>query len=103
MYRNLRLLLVCGTLALGLFVPGVVCGEEDIGIDRIPPVLVVESVPQTDSYLLEEESITLEEFRPIEKSRNVCGLPCGHGWPPVTCTQACGEGASCYEGFCLLW
>lgn len=102
MDRNLRLLLVCGTLALGLFVPGVIWGEEDIGIDRITPVLVVESIPQTDSCLLEEESITLEEFHQMEKPRSVCNVPCD-GWPPVNCTQACGEGASCFNGYCLYW
>ncbi|HET9227845.1 MAG TPA: hypothetical protein VFR31_14315 [Thermoanaerobaculia bacterium] len=104
MNRNLRLLLVFGTLALGLFVPGMIYGEDDPGIDLIKSVVVIESAPQTDRSLLEEEPITLEKLKQIEKPRNVCNIPCGDIWfPPTNCTQLCGEGASCFNGYCLLW
>ena len=102
MNRNLRLSLVFGTLALGLFVPGMICGEEDPGIDLITSVVVVESGPQTDRSLLEQEPITLEKFKQIERPRNVCNVMCS-GYPITYCPQVCGQGAGCYDGYCLYW
>lgn len=99
MYRKFSLLLICGTLALGLFVPNASC-EEVSGSNLITPGPIVKGVPQIDSCLPGEESITLEEFDQLGRARKVCNVRCDL-WPYINCNQACGEAATCYDGYCL--
>jgi hypothetical protein len=110
MCQNLRLLLVCAALALGLCVPGVVWAED---VPKAPgnqltlPVLAAESLPQADSCSpqevtgLEEEVLNLEELKQPGQPVNVCNVPCGSSRPWVNCTQVCGDAAACFDGHCL--
>ena len=110
MCQNLRLVLVCGVLVLGLFVPGVVCAEEGAmgpGHQVTLPVLGAESLPQVDACSpeveagLEEEVLNLEELKQPGQPVNVCNVPCGSSRPWVNCTQVCGDAAACFDGHCL--
>lgn len=111
MCQNLRLLWVCGALALGLCVPGVVWAESAAkapGNQLALPVLAAESLPQVeacspeDEVGVEEEVLNLEELKQPGQPLNVCNVACGSMRPWVNCTQVCGDAAACFDDRCLF-
>ena len=99
MSRKIRLWYICGIIALGLFAPSLMLGQE------IPGALQTEmnipsQAPEQDMSL-DEKPITLEELEKMFGPNNVCGALCGQ-WHQPTCYVSCGDYATCWKGRCLL-
>ena len=99
MSRKIRLWCICGIVALGLFAPSLMLGQE------IPGALQTEmDVPSQAPDLnvsQDEKPITLEEIKEMFGPRNVCGAWCG-GWPVKNCSELCGDYAVCWNNYCLF-
>ncbi|MEA2559364.1 MAG: hypothetical protein QOH06_868 [Acidobacteriota bacterium] len=97
MSRKIRLWYICGIIALGLFVPSLMLGQE------LPGALQTEmNIPSQAPDLnvsQDEKPITLEELKKMFGARNVCGAPCGRF--QEKCYISCGEAAQCWSGFCI--
>jgi len=61
-------------------------------------------VPEVD-ICPEEKPMTLEELKATFGAHKVCNVPCYPSlpYPYFSCTDACGEGAGCFDGYCLYW
>ena len=101
MSRKIRLWYVCGIVALGLFVPSLMLGQENLGMEAVQTEVSLESQAPEGDMSLGEKPITLEELKRMLGPNQVCGAPCGPGCPQ--CYVSCGEPAFCQQGFCVYW
>ena len=87
-------------LTLAFLTAGLSHAQGNPGIEVIQAGVETQAlVPEIDSCQ-EEETMTLEEIQSIFGAKNVCGARCG-GWPPVNCSNVCGDAASCRSGYCI--
>jgi hypothetical protein len=98
MSRKIRLLCICGIVALGLFVPSLMLGQELPG--GLQTEMKVPSQAPDLNISQEEKPITLEEIKEMFGPHNVCGTECG--WPlNPKCTISCGDAARCVNHWCV--
>jgi hypothetical protein len=103
MSRKIRLWYICGIIALGLFVPSLMLGQELPGALQTEMNIPNQAPSQAPDLNMsqEEKPITLEEIKEKFGPHNVCGVPCGN-WGDPKCYVSCGEPARCFLGFCII-
>jgi len=100
MTRKIRLWYICGIVALGLFVPSLMLGQEIPGA-RQTEMNIPTQAPEQD-ISLDKKPMTLEELKKLLGPKNVCGAPCYLGVGRPTCGELCGDySTACWDGFCI--
>ena len=101
MSRKLRLCCICGIVALGLFVPSLMLGQEIPG--TVQTGMNVPILAPDVNMSQDEKPMTLEELKEMFGPNNVCGVPCGQVGQPHCFFLCGGDGARCYHGYCIWW
>ena len=94
MSRKIRLWYICGIVALGLLVPSLMLAQQIPGAPSPAPEVNISQ---------DEKPITLEEIKKMFGPNNVCGVPCGQVGQPHCFFLCGGDGARCYQGYCIWW